>query len=142
MRPRATNRRSTAGFTLLEIAVSLAILGIGVVACMQIFGGSLRLQDRASRETRAVLYARALMDELLIRPEIKNHTEERPVTAEGFKARVEVRPAGAAEGIDERVLDLDLGIGLRVLDVQVAWQDGAGVKTYEVQSMRLAPDDE
>lgn len=134
--------RPSAGFTLLEIAVSLAILGIGIVAVMQIFGGSLRLQDRASRETRAVLYARALMDELLIRPEIKNHTEEKEVTAEGFKAKVDVRSAGAAEGLDDKVLDIDIGTGLRVLTVQVAWQDGAGVKTYEVQSMRLAPDDE
>lgn len=135
-------RRPTAGFTLLEIMVALAILGVGVVSTMQIFGGSLRLQDRASRETRAVLYARALMDELLIRPEIKNHTEEKEVTAEGFKARVEVRAAGTEEGIDEKVLDVDIGIGLRVLAVQVAWQDGNGVKTYEVQSMRLAPDDD
>lgn len=135
-------RRPSAGFTLLEIAVSLAILGIGIVAVMQIFGGSLRLQDRASRETRAVLYARALMDELLIRPEIKNHTEEKEITAEGFKAKVDVRSAGAAEGLDDKVLDVDIGTGLRVLTVQVAWQDGAGVKTYEVQSMRLAPDDE
>lgn len=134
--------RPSAGFTLLEIMVSLAILGVGLVACMQIFGGSLRLQDRASRETRAVLYARALMDELLIRPEIKNHTEDKEITAEGFKARVEVRPAGSTEGLDDKVLDLDIGVGLRVLAVQVAWQDGAGVKTYEVQSMRLAPDDE
>jgi prepilin-type N-terminal cleavage/methylation domain-containing protein len=133
--------RRTAGFTLLEIAVALAILGIGIVAVMQIFGGSLRLQDRASRETRAVLYARALMDELLIRPEIKNHTEDKPITAEGFKAKVDVHSAGAPEGLDERVLDLDIGIGLRVLSVQVAWQDGAGVKTYDIQSMRLAPDD-
>jgi prepilin-type N-terminal cleavage/methylation domain-containing protein len=134
--------RPSAGFTLLEIAVSLAILGIGIVAVMQIFGGSLRLQDRASRETRAVLYARALMDELLIRPEIKNYSEEKPVTAEGFKAKVDVRSAGAAEGLDDKVLDVDIGIGLRVLTVQVAWQDGAGVKTYDIQSMRLAPDDE
>jgi prepilin-type N-terminal cleavage/methylation domain-containing protein len=134
--------RPSAGFTLLEIAVCLAILGIGIVAVMQIFGGSLRLQDRASRETRAVLYARGLMDELLIRPEIKNHTEERPITAEGFKAKVEVRNAGSNEGLDDKVLDVDIGIGLRVLTVQVAWQDGAGVKTYDIQSMRLAPDDE
>ncbi len=136
------SRRPNAGFTLLEIAVALAILGIGVVACMQIFGGSLRLQDRASRETRAVLYARALMDELLIRPEIKNHTEDRPITAEGFTAKVEVRDAGAAEGLDDKVLEVDIGQSLRVLSVQVAWQDGAGVKTYDVQSMRMAPDEE
>ena len=35
------------GFTLLEIAVALAIVGMGAVTCLQLFSGSLRLQDRA-----------------------------------------------------------------------------------------------
>jgi len=51
-------RRQSQGFTLLEIAVALAILGIGVVTVMQIFQGSLRLQNKAAQQSRVVLLPR------------------------------------------------------------------------------------
>ncbi|TMA63303.1 MAG: type II secretion system protein [Deltaproteobacteria bacterium] len=76
------SRSRAHGFTLLEIAVALAIVGMGAVTCLQLFSGSLRLQDRASRQSRAVLAARAAMDALLFQPEIRDHTEERTSRAE------------------------------------------------------------
>jgi general secretion pathway protein I len=132
-------RGAPAGFTLLEISVALAILGVGVVSVMQIFGSSLRLQDRASRESRVVLHARAAMDALLFQPEIADHTEERD-TAEGFHTRILVRKAGPEEGIDDKDLDMQSEVSLRYLQVDVTWQDGAGKKTYTLKSMRMAPD--
>jgi prepilin-type N-terminal cleavage/methylation domain-containing protein len=135
-------RRATAGFTLLEIAVALAILGVGLVTCLQIFGASLRIQDRASRESRAVLHARATMDALLFQPEVVDHTEER-TTAEGFHTRVLVRHAGREEGVEEpRDLALVEERALRYLQVDVTWQDGAGAKTYTLRSLRVAPENE
>jgi prepilin-type N-terminal cleavage/methylation domain-containing protein len=134
-------RGPEAGFTLLEISVALAILGVGVVTCMQIFGGSLRLQDRASRESRAVLHARAAMDALLFGGELADHTEER-TTAEGFKTRITVRHAGPEEGIESKDLDFQSARSLRYLQVDVTWQDGRGFKTYTVQSMRSADETE
>lgn len=134
-------RRRTAGFTLLEVAIAIAILGAGVVSVLEIFGGALRLQDRGSRETRAVLHARAAMDALLFQPEIVDHSEER-VTAEGFRTVVTVRHAGPAEGVDEQVLELVSDVGLRYLQVDVIWQDGAGNKTYTLKSLRMAPENE
>jgi prepilin-type N-terminal cleavage/methylation domain-containing protein len=133
-------RRS--GFTLLEVAIALAILGVGVVTCLQLFSGSLRLQDRASREARAVLAARATMDALLFSPEVKNQDAERD-TAEGFKVHTVVRDAGPDDGF---ILPDDEGFEpdfiLKYLQVEVAWQDGAGVKRYTVRSMRIAPSDD
>jgi prepilin-type N-terminal cleavage/methylation domain-containing protein len=128
-----------AGFTLLEIAIALAILGVGVVSVMQIFGASLRLQDRASRESRAVLHARAAMDALLFQPEIVDHTEERD-TAEGFHTKVLVRHAGVEEGLDEKELEFQSEVSLRYLQVDVTWQDGIGKKTYTLKSLRMAPE--
>lgn len=136
-----SRRRAQAGFTLLEVGVALAIVGMGVVVCLQVFSGSLRLQDRASRETRAVLYARAVMDALLFEREITNHTEERD-TAEGYRARIVVRDAGPEDGIDfGSDFEPSLDISLRALEVEIAWQDGVGVKTYSLKSLRMAAEE-
>jgi prepilin-type N-terminal cleavage/methylation domain-containing protein len=136
-------RRANAGFTLLEIAVSLAILGVGVVTCLEIFGASLRLQDRASRETRAVLAARAAMDALLFQPEIVDHTEER-TSAEGYRTVVTVRHAGPEDGVevDDEEMGFASDVSLRYLQVDVSWQDGQGLKTYTLKSLRAAPENE
>jgi prepilin-type N-terminal cleavage/methylation domain-containing protein len=135
------SRSRQAGFTLLEVAVALAILGVGVVSCLQIFSGSLRLQDRALRQSRAVLHARAAMDALLFQPEIVDHTEERD-TADGFRTKILVRHAGAEEGLDEDDLDFASDVSLRYLQVDVTWQDGVGAKIYTLKSMRRAPENE
>jgi len=134
-------RPSAAGFTLLEIAVALAILGVGIVTCLEIFSGSLRLQDRATRESRAVLHARAAMDALLFQPEIVDHSEER-TTADGFQTHILVRHAGADEGIDTKALDFNSDQALRYLQVDVSWQDGLGTKTYTLKSLRVASENE
>jgi prepilin-type N-terminal cleavage/methylation domain-containing protein len=136
-----TARARAGGFTLLEIAVALAIVGIGMVACMQIFSGSLRLEDRASRQSRAVLHARATMDALIAEPEIKDHTQEF-TTAEGYRTRVLVRHADEGDGIEKAEDALTQEMGVRFLEVEVGWQDGTGEKTYALKSMRMAPEDE
>jgi len=128
-------RRGTRGFTLLEIAVALAVLGVGVVALFEVFSSSMRLQDRAARQSRAVLYARGVMDALLFQQSIADHVEERD-TADGFHARIEVRHAGAEEGLEDRELSFESEYSLRYLQVDVSWQDGSGTKTYTVSNLR------
>jgi Tfp pilus assembly protein PilV len=126
---------------LLEVAVALAIMGLGVVTCLQVFSGSLRVQDRASRQTRAVLFARAIMDALLAETEITNHSEERD-TAEGYRALITVRDAGVDDGVTfPEDWESSLDLTLRVVEVEVSWQDGAGVKRYGLRSLRMAPED-
>jgi len=135
------SRSRTHGFTLLEIAVALAIVGMGAVTCLQLFSGSLRLQDRASRESRAVLAARAAMDALLFQPEIRDHTEER-TSGEGYRIRMLVRHAGPEEGLRKSELGFESELSLRYLQVDVAWEDGTGVKTYTLKSLRAAPEND
>ena len=135
------DRTSNGGFTLLEISVALAVLAVGLVTCLQIFSRSLRLQDVASRESRAVLFARGAMDALLYSPELADHSEER-VTAEGYRLRVLVRHANKEDGIDEKDLEVNSDVSLRRLQVEVAWQDGIGAKTYTLNGLRAAPESE
>ena len=131
-------RRPAHGFTLLEISVALAVLAVGLVTCLQIFSASLRLQETAARESRAVLFARGAMD-ALIAGDLADHSEERS-TAEGYKLHVLVRHATKDEGIDQKDLDLSSDVSLRYLQVDVTWQDGTGAKSYTLKSLRAAPE--
>lgn len=131
--------RAAAGFTLLEVAVALAILGAGVVTCLQIFSASLRLQSRASRETRAVLMARAAIDQLLVRQDLENAATCLPTDTQGFTTCIEVGDAGPEDGIvlPEEADPNSLPVIPKRLAAVVTWNDGSGAKTYTVRTLRL-----
>jgi len=57
--------KESAGFTLLEVMIAVAILAIGLVTLFQLFSGSLRSVKVAADYSRAVMGARAKMDEVL-----------------------------------------------------------------------------
>jgi len=138
------NRRHPPGFTLLEVAVALAILGAGVVTCLQIFSASLQLQDRASRQTRVVLLARAGMDGMLARQDLTNSSNTMPTDQQGFTTHLDVEDAPPEdgfvlpEGLDEETFRL---VPKR-LTVTVTWQDATGPKEYVLRTLRLVPPSE
>ena len=146
-------RRRSRGFTLIEIAVAMAVLGVGVVTLQQIYQGALRLQDRSSRQGRAVLHARAALDSLLAPRTIADTTSEE-TTREGFRTRILVRHAtaadapmldgsvGGSDGDEDRQFGLETEQSLRFLEVEVSWSDGSGQKTYTLRSLRLASEEE
>lgn len=53
------------GFTLLEVVVAVAILGIGLGAAMQIFSGGLKNIHRVAQAHRAMNHAENIMNEIL-----------------------------------------------------------------------------
>ena len=59
------------GFTLLEVVVAMAIVGLGVVTLLELFSLNLRLGVRSAEKTEATAYVRQVMDEILIRREIR-----------------------------------------------------------------------
>lgn len=56
-------RLQSSGFSLLEVMVALAILGTALVAIFQLFSVNLRSTQKAEDYTKAIFYARAMMDE-------------------------------------------------------------------------------
>jgi len=63
--------RNARGFTLLEVAVALAIMGVGVVTVLELFSAGLKMETGAGVRARAVVYARGLLDQTMALAEIK-----------------------------------------------------------------------
>lgn len=59
-------RRAQAGFTLLEVLVATAIMGIAVAGVLSGLSGASRNAARITQYDRAVILARSKMDELLV----------------------------------------------------------------------------
>ena len=69
MKPATRNPQSAvagAGFTLLEVLIAMALVGIAVAALMSGMSGSLRNLARAENYERAVLVGRAQLNRLLV----------------------------------------------------------------------------
>ena len=66
------NRR---GFTLLEVVVATALLGIGVGVAMQVFSGGLKNIERIDMAHRAMNHAENVMNEILSDQSITGPTE-------------------------------------------------------------------
>lgn len=64
------------GFTLLEVMVAMAIVGLGIVTLLQIFSSGLRLGTKSSERTEAILYGRQVMDDALIRRDVRRGRED------------------------------------------------------------------
>lgn len=56
--------RGTSAFSLVEAALSLAILSFAIIAIMGLFPVALQTARESNRETRATLIARRIVDEL------------------------------------------------------------------------------
>lgn len=58
--------KSERGFTLLEVVVAMAIVGLGVVTLLALFSQGLRLEAASSARTDAVAYSRQAFDTFLL----------------------------------------------------------------------------
>jgi prepilin-type N-terminal cleavage/methylation domain-containing protein len=136
-------RERAGGFTLIEIAVAIAILGVGVVTLQQIYQGSLRLQNRAMRQDLAVLRARMAMDRMIADPTVSVGSD--CTNGGGFRTCTSRLLAPDAYGGSGGKHEFDIEeseLKLYFLEVDVTWQDGAGDKTYTLKTLRTAPEPE
>ncbi len=104
-RQKSKRVKSSFGFTLIEVIVSITILSISFVLIMQLFADGLK-SARLSRDyTRAVVLAKDKMEEL----------SETPVNGsgdfeDGFRWETEVGPYGELEETEFNMLKLKVNI--------------------------------
>lgn len=136
------------GFTLLEVVVAVALLGIVLATAFELLAIGLRSVKTSGDYTQAVLLARRKLDELSLQ-ELKPGTVDGvfPSTAPSTGSGLRLRTGGggyrwtaeiAPEGQDTE----DLPARLFTLRVKVFWTGRGGEKSLELVTLRGAVEEE
>jgi prepilin-type N-terminal cleavage/methylation domain-containing protein len=126
--------RAERGFTLIEIVVAIAILGIGVVVIIELFGGGLRLERTSEEYTKAVGYARMKMEEISFVPSLEEGIQEGEFDRD-YRWQVEVRKVDL---IPSRGIETSYRppVELYYVRIEVLWKSGFKERKTWVESYR------
>jgi len=124
------------GFTLIEVIVALAILGIGLTVIIELFSGGLRLGRTSEEYTKAVNYARIKMEEIISKQKIEEGNEEGEFD-NTFHWEVKVKKMDILP--TEKNPDFKPPVELFEVKVNVLWKSGskgakdrsASIETYK-----------
>jgi general secretion pathway protein I len=130
MRLRTRNQ----GFTLLEIVVAMAILGIGLVVIIELFSGGLRLARVSEEYTKAAGYARMKMEEVSLAKSLEEGIQEGEFDS-FYRWAVEVKkvdllPPGKETSYQPPVT-------LYRVRVDVLWKSGMRERSAVLETYRL-----
>jgi prepilin-type N-terminal cleavage/methylation domain-containing protein len=140
---RPVSRRTrgrTRGFTLIEVAIAMAIVGVGVVSVLEIFNAALRTEYGAGIRARVVIRARDLLERTMTLPDPVPFQDSGDY-GDGYKWERRVREArDLAGGEDRRDLDVKSDITLFEIEVSVTWPQSADREgVYTLRTLRVAP---
>lgn len=129
MKSPGMKNKGVSGFTLIEVIVAMAIVGISLVMIMQLFSGGLRASRASCDYTRAVVHAKNMMEELSFNP-----VTDSGDFVDGFTWQTEVEPYEESE---------ENGYKLLKLKVIISWGDVLRKpKSIQIVSLKTLPIDE
>jgi len=122
------------GFTLLEVMVALAILGMVLTGVMHVFSNSLAGIGKSELHTDGTLVARQVMEEFLLNPELEEgmYTGEMSETFL-WQTEVVLRPVETE--------DMDLDVDQNENQIPIDWlEEETPVLIYEIDVTVTWPD--
>jgi type II secretion system protein I len=117
-----------AGFTLLEVLVATALLGIAVAVVLQLFSSNLRALSVSEDFVLASIKAEAKMREILDNDK-PSETSFSETTDDGYRVDVWVK-----DTLKERTENID--IALFQIDVTVRWIKGTKERSFTLRSLK------
>jgi len=121
------------GFTLIEVLVAVAILGIGLTVTLELFAGGLRLGRASEEYTKAVNYARMKMEEMAVKPEVAEGVEKGSFD-DTFRWQVEVKKVDLLPVEDKP--DFKLPAHFFQVQIDVIWKSGSKERSTRIESYR------
>jgi len=119
----------SSGFTLLEVLVALALLGIAVVAILQLFSANLKSISVSEEYVAGSLEAQAKMREVLGNKEFSEGSWE-GVTVNGYRFEVSIK-----DTLSERTENLP--VKLIEIMVRVYWTQRIKEKSLMLKTMKM-----
>ena len=129
MKLRCRDKNAEKGFTLIEVLVAVALLGIAVTAVIQLFSANLRAIASSEDYIYASARAEATMREILDDDEL-SETSFSEITDDGYRIDVSI-----AEVLQDRTENLQV----RLLEVvlSVYWTSGARERPLTLRTMKM-----
>lgn len=128
--------RSERGFTLLEVLVATAIMGVAVGGLLNTISGAAHNAARLTQYDRAVLLAKSKMDELLAEPKVQRNV---PLAGQFDPSRTGgvactwqavVQPFETIPGSGPGAWDVDR------IELEIDWMDGATKHRFSLEGFR------
>lgn len=129
-------KRAESGFTLLEVLVATAIMGIAVAGVLSGLASTARNAARLTAYDRASLLAKSKLDEILVDQKIPRKI---PLQGAFDPAQTGGVPAGWSAVVMPFEWAPGAGPGMWVLDrvqVQIWWMDGATRHEFSLEGYR------
>ena len=117
------------GFTLLEVLVAIAILGIAITVVLQLFSANLRAISVSGDYVSAAIKAEAKMREILSDDKLSEKSSSE-TTDDGYRIDVSVTDAlkERTDNLQVRILEIDL---------TVHWTRGTKGRSLSLRTMKL-----
>ena len=124
---------STTGFTLIEVVVAMAILGVALTVIIELFSGGLRLARTSAEYTKAINYARIKMEEIAIKQTMEEGTQEGEFD-HTFRWQVETKKVDVLP--IEKGIDFKPPTELFQVKVNVLWKSGSRERSTHLETYR------
>jgi type II secretion system protein I len=142
-------RARQSGFTLLEVLIAAVLIGSVFVAVVSLMSQSLRNIDRMRPHELAVLHAREVMNQQLLRDELQPESFSGQ-WSDGYRWRVDVAPLdftalGKSTAAPQPVVANDSTTTVKPgsktlfrIRVAISWGDRAQARSYDLETMQWA----
>jgi len=128
--------RSEKGFTLLEIMVAIAILGIALTVILQQFSTGLRTVTVTRNYTTALIHAREKLEEFCLTKKL-SEKEESGEFENGYRWRVVISPY--QEEKEEEGGTEFLFLSMFTITSMVSWEAGDKERKVELATVKIVP---